>query len=118
MDVRTGARREVAAFETPHACIFLPCSSSFLALYHDSAEPAGGALLLYSCRGELVTRFADHSLWRVDTSNVFVTNDERTVVSHCVSGGTHGVHFSDVWTCVRIETLATPPCHTVTHAHG
>lgn len=72
VDVRTGATREVPDFETPSAFIFLHDALRFLAVH-------GPVVSLYNCRGEVVTRFADHRLWQSDgsTNNVFVTANQK-----------------------------------------
>jgi hypothetical protein len=80
MQVRHTGIREVSRTEflTPSAFIFLYENQLFLTFRNRTVA-------VWNFRGELVTSFEDHLLWRPDcnTNNTYITSDQDLIISYC-----------------------------------
>ncbi|PNT31017.1 hypothetical protein POPTR_006G113000v4 [Populus trichocarpa] len=80
LDVRHTGIREVSRTEflTPSAFIFLYENQLFLTFRNRTVA-------VWNFRGELVTSFEDHLLWRPDcnTNNTYITSDQDLIISYC-----------------------------------
>ena len=82
VDVRSADTQEVNkhTFETPSAFIFLYENQLFLTF-------RGRTVQVWNFRGQLVTRFKDHTLWHPDcnTNNIYITSQQDLIISYCKS---------------------------------
>ena len=68
-------------FLTPSAFIFLYENQLFLTF-------RGSQVSVWNFRGELVTTFEDHELWKQDcnTNNIYITGGQDLIISYCRDG--------------------------------
>lgn len=88
VDVRSSAVLEVSTTEflAPNAFIFLYEKQLFLTFRGRNVE-------VWNFRGELVTRFEDHSLFHESPKKanmIFITTQQDLIISYCKSGAGHG----------------------------